>query len=112
MIYTRDMSTTHTATPAKLRTGSWGARVPGTAREGQAITVRARSGKTWDATVSRVLWTGRDSRSGRTISLCATESAPAARSTYHAVRGRDYCGYPCPVSGRRCTASDPCHDCQ
>ena len=31
-------------------------------------------------------------------------------------RGRevrsDCCGYPCPVSGRRCTPSDPCHDCQ
>jgi len=27
-------------------------------------------------------------------------------------KGLDYCGYPCPVSGVRCTPDNPCHDCQ
>lgn len=46
------------ATPAKLRDGSWGARVQGRASVGDRITITTRSGKSWDATVSRVLWTG------------------------------------------------------
>lgn len=32
-----------------------------------------------------------------------------------ASRGRSYsrdcCGYPCPVTGKKCTPSNPCHDC-
>ena len=36
----------------------------------------------------------------------------AAAPTYRPVRGQDYCGYPCPVTRQRCTASNPCHDCQ
>ena len=69
----------NTATPTKLRDGSWGARVPGRAREGQAVTVRTRAGKTWTAHVSRVLWVGEDRRTGETISLCATSSSSSRR---------------------------------
>lgn len=66
--------TTTTASPAKLKNGSWGARVPGRASEGDTITIKTRAGKRWDATISRVLWTGADRRSGETVSLVATES--------------------------------------
>lgn len=78
--------TTITATPAKLRNGSWGARIEsrtvgGAAKAGDTITVRAKSGKTWQATVTRVLWTGGPDR---TVQLVATRGndrpAPARRS--------------------------------
>lgn len=115
---------TATASPAKLRNGSWGARVPGTARKGQALQIQARSGKSWDAVVDRVLWTGADRQTGAPISLCATRSldrpssgyVPAVRNARGYVEERGhyegYCGYPCPVSGRKCCpANGPCHDC-
>lgn len=46
------------ASPAKLRDGSWGARVVGEAREGDTIRITTRSGRSWAAVVTRVLWTG------------------------------------------------------
>jgi len=83
------------ATPAKLRDGTWGARVQGTATPGTEIEVTTKSGKTWRATVTRVLWTGDG------ITLCATQSLDRAqnsedgRPTY---RGRPY-GRRCPTGG-------------
>lgn len=57
------------ATPAKLRNGSWGARVRSErVRAGDAITITAKSGKSWTTTVSKVVW------SGDGVSLCATVS--------------------------------------
>lgn len=102
-----------TASPTKLRNGSWGARVPGTVRQGQTITIRTRAGKQWAAEVSRVLWTGAD-RSGQTVSLCATRSLDRPRGTWG---GRawdaEYCGGICPVGGFRCSPRNgPCHDCE
>lgn len=87
-----------TATYTKLRDGSWGIRVAGSARAGATITVHKKSGETRSETVARVLWTGKDSRSGETVSLCAIgrESAacrgktwdPNAFNGYGARRGR------------------------
>lgn len=57
-----------TATPTKLRDGSWGAKVAGKVAKGDVVTIQARSGKTWQATVSRVVWTGDG------VSIVATES--------------------------------------
>lgn len=59
------------ATYTQLRDGSWGIRVLGTALENQTISVRKKDGTEKTETVRRVLWTGRDSRSGQTVSLCA-----------------------------------------
>lgn len=42
---------------------------------------------------------------------CTERQADAGYGRGRTVR-TDCCGYPCPVSGRRCTPSDPCHDCQ
>lgn len=60
------------ATPAKLKTGDWGARVNFPVKPGDALTVQASTGKTWPATVERVMWTD-----GK-VSLCAT-----VRNGYH-----------------------------
>jgi hypothetical protein len=104
-------TTAITASPAKLKNGSWGARVRGDVTEGDTITITTRGGKSWDARVTKVVW------SGEGVAVCATESldrAPArtSRSRYGRYERSGACGYPCPVSGRRCTSSDPCHDCQ
>lgn len=63
------------ATPAKLRDGSWGARVAGIVRPGDVVRIVARSGKTWDATVARVLWTGDD------VMLVSTSSSSSSGSS-------------------------------
>jgi len=60
-----------TARPIKLRNGSWGARVTGTVTTGDRIQVTAKSGKTWTATVSRVVWSGKDAN-GELCTIVAT----------------------------------------
>lgn len=57
-----------TATPAKLQSGAWGARVTGNANPGDVLTIIAASGKSWEAVVERVVWTNGE------VSLCATSS--------------------------------------
>lgn len=104
------------ASPAKLRDGSWGARVNGSVKAGDAIAITTKAGKSWTATVSRVIWTGNG------VSIVATESksrngyVPAKRNArgYVTERGHyeGYCGYPCPVTGKKCCPENgPCHDC-
>lgn len=101
------MTTTITASPTKLRSGAWGARVKGSVRMGDTITIRTSSGKTWEAKITRVVW------SGNGVSICATESLDRSpRRGYRPRRGYDYCGGRCPVRGHRCTAHNPCHDCE
>jgi hypothetical protein len=57
------------ATPTKLRNGTWGAKVSSTdVRRGDTVTITTRSGKSWDATVSEVVWTGNG------VTICATQS--------------------------------------
>ena len=56
------------ATPAKLKSGRWGARVVGSVEPGQEVIITTRSGKSWTARVERVVWTGDG------ISLCETSS--------------------------------------
>lgn len=53
------------ATPAKLKSGEWGARVAGTAKPGERLTIKSKTGKSWNAIVERVVW------SGNGVSLCA-----------------------------------------
>ena len=47
-----------TASPIRLRSGEWGARVQGSAVEGASIKVTPRAGKSWQAFVSKVVWSG------------------------------------------------------
>ena len=61
------------ATPAKLRDGSWGARAPRNVQVGQTLTITTRAGKSWDATITRIVWVGDD------VALCATESLDRPR---------------------------------
>lgn len=75
---------TTTATPTKLRDGSWGCKTAGTAKIGDIVTITTRSGKSWDAKITRVVRTGADEYGdGDEISICATESLdrPVARTS-------------------------------
>ena len=86
-------------------------------RDGTGAKVCFRDG-------SRVFWTQRGVeytvtkryRELRSISQLRAYAEQAkedqARYGYIPVYGRDYCGYPCPVSGVRCTPDHPCHDCE
>jgi hypothetical protein len=56
------------ATPAKLRSGAWGARVEGAVAKGDTLTITSRSGKSWRARVEKIVWTD------GSASICATSS--------------------------------------
>jgi len=87
-----------TATPAKLRSGAWGARVAGRVEVGEPIEIQTRSGKTWTATVSAVVWEGTD------VTLVATSSSSSrrrgsSRSSSYPSRYSDPCGCRCGCDG-------------
>ena len=69
-------TTTIHATPCKLRNGSWGARTSAPVAIGDTVTITTRGGKTWDARVTHVVWTGDG------VAIVATESLdrPAPRN--------------------------------
>lgn len=49
----------HHARPLQLKSGEWGARVPApNVRNGDRLTVVARSGSSWEAVVVGVVWQG------------------------------------------------------
>lgn len=68
------MTTTATATYAKLQSGAWGVRIQGQAKAGQEVTVTKRSGETKRETIAKVVW------SGNGISLCAIGTATRANN--------------------------------
>lgn len=93
------MSTTINARPAKLRNGSWGARVEGTVREGDTVTITTSSGKSWQARVTKVLWTGEG------VSLCATSSLDRPSGG----RSRGGCACPDDCCDRGCRCAPHCN---
>lgn len=74
------------ATPAKLRNGTWGARIEAPTgaklvmQPGDGITITTKAGKSWDARVERVIWTN-----GQVTLVSTASSAPrrSARRGYH-----------------------------
>ncbi|KKM05264.1 hypothetical protein LCGC14_1755860 [marine sediment metagenome] len=69
-------TTTTPASPKKLRDGSWGALAQSdSVSVGDTLQITTRAGKTWAATVSTVIW------SGKGVSICATETAVATPTT-------------------------------
>ena len=85
------------ATYTKLKDGSWGVRVEGTAKSGQSVTVTKKSGETKSETIGRVLW------SGNGISLCSVgqSSGNGSHSTHRPGRCAN-CGGACDPKYRRC----------
>lgn len=63
------------ATPAKLKSGAWGARVAGyQVAVGDEVSIAAQSGKTWTAVVAQIVWKGPD------LTLVATGQAAHSHS--------------------------------
>ena len=95
-------TTTIPASPARLRSGDWGARIGAphhtTIAKGDLVTITTRGGKTWDARVTDIVTVGAD------YALVGTESVapPPHKPTRPAVRARSSssprgwrsCGYP------------------
>jgi hypothetical protein len=66
-------ATTTPATPKKLRDGSWGALAQSeSVAAGDTVKITTKAGKSWTATVSKVLWSG----DGKAI--CRTRSSRGA----------------------------------
>lgn len=81
-----------TATPLKLKNGDWGARVNSdSVQVGDIVRITTRGGKSWEAEVLKVIW------SGNGISICATQSLGGGSSAgYRAPRrGVTPTGCPC-----------------
>lgn len=93
------------ATYTQLRDGSWGIRVQGEAKVNQSVVVAKKDGTTKMETVAKVLWTGRDSKSGATVSLCAitgTKSGPTKDRAHCVVCGSRLDQYAQQRGYRRC----------
>ena len=95
------------ATYTHLRDGSWGVRLVGNARENQSVAVTKKDGTTKTETIARVLWTGRDSKSNQTISLCSIAQNGNGHSSSggHSARRPGICvncGDPCNPRYSRC----------
>lgn len=71
------------ATPAKLRDGSWGARVSGAVKKGDPILITTKAGKSWDALVDRVVWTD-----GKTTLVSTLNDDHATRVRKDGLSGR------------------------
>jgi len=84
-------ATTTKATYTQLRDGSWGIRADGKLTAGATITVTKRDGTSKTETISKVLWTGADSKSGRTISLCSISQYSNSSGHSHRSRGAYGC---------------------
>jgi len=101
-----------TATPTKLRTGDWGARVPNEhIEEGDLVVITTKAGKSWTAVVEKVVWKGNG------IAICATESRSGGCRYTHAPTRRNYGPGRCQDCGTYLQswmdgyASGLCHDC-
>lgn len=85
------------ATPTKLRSGDWGAKVHGHVHEGDTIQITTRAGKSWSAVVAKVVWPGDG------VAIVATQSS----SNGHRHHRRDPDAYVCRVCGHD---GDTCAD--
>jgi len=104
------LKTIPAASPKKLRSGDWGALAQtDSIKRGDLIRITTKSGKSWEAHVAKVIWTG-DGKS-----IVATESGGGGPRKSGKVECK-YCGCTdrsC-VRGGACAGGpsfDPCFDC-
>lgn len=84
---TQPRNTSTPATFARLRDGSWGARVTGPVAVGDVLAVRARSGRVQHAAVAAIVWQGRDGDDA--VALCATKPIDAPKANPERAPARD-----------------------
>ena len=69
------ITTTTTATPARLADGTWGARTPSTLiAVGQIVRIQTAAGKTWEARVTGIV---RRTASETVVTTASLDRAPA-----------------------------------
>src|ERR1700722_320589 len=78
---------TLTATPAKLKDGSWGARIAGTIAVGDVVTIITSKGKSWKARVTNVVWSKDGISRAAPESIEERGSKPTASTQAAAKRG-------------------------
>jgi len=102
--------TTMTASYRKTKQGQWVVMAPVAMIEKcrGAIRVTKRDGSSKIENYGR-LGSPFNVNGTKFVYAYITKSAP--QYTVRAVE-RAHCGYPCPVTRRKCTRTDPCHDCQ
>jgi hypothetical protein len=99
-------------TYTKLKNGNWGIRVDGPAKAGQGVEVYTKAGDGKVETIERVLWSGPDAKTGKTISLCSIAPRPQRTSNFYS--GATYTRRECKTggmcssigNGRNCGAED------
>jgi hypothetical protein len=93
------------ATYTKLQNGSWGVRASGKLTDGATVVVSKKDGSTKTETVEKVLWSGKDQKTGAIVSLCAIERDNGGGSRYSGrrrYRDDDQCTCPACSSGSEC----------
>jgi len=104
---TSSIATVIPASPAKLRDGSWGARVRGSAPAvGSTVQVTTKAGKSWSARITKVVAQFDDAALVAVESDTPSQPARPVRPSYATARrvGRG-CGYP------GCTGRNFCDEC-
>jgi hypothetical protein len=97
-------------TYAKLSDGTWGVRGPVEMLVfGEVVEVIKRSGETKRETVAGRISEAFGVATARIVQRDRAPRPKSARQSHYV--GVESCGGPCPVTGRRCTRRDPCHDC-
>jgi hypothetical protein len=93
---------TSAATYTQLRDGAWGIRVPGRASENSTVIVVKKDGSQKSEIVAKVLWSGRDAKTGQTVSLCSIQWAGSGHGRTSTPGRCVNCGEPCKPKYRRC----------
>ena len=101
-----------TASPTKLQTGAWGAKVAGAVEVGEIVEIRTAAGKTWQARVERVVWAGGGVSIVATASMDRSAAAPRYTPTASRSSARGtWTGCRCGSVEEYAKASD-CRDCR
>ena len=67
-------------TYTKLKDGSWGLHVEGSSPGvGTHVTVTKKDGTVNQEIIARVLWTGTDKKTGKTVHLCSIAQKPTTQ---------------------------------
>lgn len=99
-VFSSERKTMKNATPIKLRNGSWGAKITGSASIGDTITITAKNGRVWNTTVTQVVFsndgvtlvaTAKHSKEYTQNGRCKGCGGPVVNASHHrAMAG--YCG--------------------
>ena len=115
MTTTNTNTNTNAATPCKLRNGDWGAKTSARIRQGDIVTITTRAGKSWDARISKIVWTGNGVAICATASLDRPQRSATARNSRRTRRAGTWTGCSCgsrEEHGETVPAASNCSSCR